>query len=325
MLTNEHMASRQLQHRSGMTLPELMIAFALLAIIGTAIVVFLLRQQRFYSGANELMTTRAQIRQAAGFLPADLRSISSPGNDIYTMSDTSIEFRSVFGTSVVCISNSGKSPFITIPPLNLGKKSVLTNWTQAPVSGDSLMLYVDSTSTASSDDIWSAHQITATPLQVVGDVNTGCPSSTALVQATDLVTGNPSYQLSLSPAQSKTVSAGAAVRFFKRVHYSLYQAADGNWYLGYYDCRAGRTPVCNPIQPIAGPLRPYSSANSGAASGIKFVYYDSTNAVTTNPQAVVRISLVIQAQGQNQVQLAGGAPQTFQDSLRVEIGLRNSR
>jgi hypothetical protein len=306
-----------------MTLPELLISFVLLAIIGSAIVIFLLRQQRFYSGANELMSTRAQIRQAAGFLPADLRGISSPGNDIYSMTDTSIEFRSSFGSSVVCVNNTGKSPFITIPPVTLAKKSALTSWTQAPVTGDSVLLYVDSSSTAASDDIWSAHQITAGPTAVVGDVATGCPSSTLLVQATDLVTGNPSYSLTLSPVQSKTVNVGAQVRFFRRVHYSLYQAADSNWYIGYYDCRAGRTPVCNNIQPVAGPLSPFTNSGGGATSGLKFTYYDSTGAVTTDRRAVARISLLVQAQGQKTVQLSGSVPVTFRDSMRVHIGVRN--
>jgi hypothetical protein len=322
MLLNDN-ANATRPQRTGMTLPELMIAFALLAIVGSAIVMFLLRQQRFYAGANELMMMRTQVRQTSAFMPADLRAISSSGNDIYSMTDTSIEFRSAFGTSVVCVNNTGKSPFITIPPLKLAKKSLLTSWTQAPVAGDSLLLYVDSSSTASTDDIWSAHQISANPTAVVGDVNTGCPSTTGLAQAADLVAGNPSYSLTLSPTQSKTVNVTAAVRFFKRVHYSLYQAADGLWYLGYYDCRTGRTPVCNAIQPVAGPLRPYSSANNGAASGLKFTYLDSTGAVTTDRRAVARIRLFIQAQSQNPVQLSGTSAQTFRDSLSIEIGLRN--
>ena len=120
------------------------------------------------------------------------------------------------------------------------------------------------------------------------------------------------------------MSAGAAVRFFKKVHYSLYHAADGFWYLGYYDCRTSRVPVCNTIQPIAGPLRPYV-AGSPQLYGLRFTYYDSTGAVTANRLAVSRISILLQADALKTIQLAGGSPQTFRDSLRIEVGLRNWR
>ena len=116
----------------------------------------------------------------------------------------------------------------------------------------------------------------------------------------------------------------AAVRFFKKVHYSLYRAADGLWYLGYYDCRTSRVPVCNAIAPVAGPFRAYS-ASTPAASGLRFSYYDSTGAVTTNRAAVSRISVLLQGEGAKDIQLAGGSPVTFRDSVRIEVGLRNWR
>ena len=62
--------------------------------MGAGIVTVLLRQQRFYGGATDVIATRQQIRQIAALLPSDLRGISSVGGDIYTMSDSSIEFRS---------------------------------------------------------------------------------------------------------------------------------------------------------------------------------------------------------------------------------------
>jgi hypothetical protein len=136
------------------------------------------------------------------------------------------------------------------------------------VNNDSLALYVDSTNTSSKDDSWSYHRITATSV-AFSNAAPGCLSATGMMKSTDVNAGNPSYAFTLSPQQSATVSAGAAVRFFKKVHYSLYKAADNNWYLGYYDCRTSRTPVCNAIQPIAGPLRPYV-AGSPELAGVRF-------------------------------------------------------
>ena len=303
-----------------MTLIELVIGMVLLGLMGSLIVGFLLKQERFYAGANEILQTRTQIRQASVMMPSDLRAISSAAGDIYAMSDTMIEFRSTFGSSYICRNDRSTSQ-IAIPPVTLAKKSVLSNWTQTPTNNDSLALYVDSTGTSAKDDRWSFHQITATTI-AMSNATPGCTSASSMMGTTDVTSSNPSYSFTLSPQQSATVSAGAAVRFFKKVHYSLYLAADGKWYLGYYDCRTSRTPVCNTIAPIAGPLKPYVSGSPQLA-GLRFTYYDTTGAVTANRLAVSRISILLQGQGTNTIQLAGGSPTTFTDSLRIEVGLRN--
>jgi hypothetical protein len=297
-----------------------MISLVMLGLLGSVIIGFLLKQERFYSGANEMLLTRTQVRQAAVMMPSDLRAISAAGGDIYAMTDTSIEFRSTFGSSYLCRNDRSTSQ-IAIPPVTLAKGSALTVWTQTPTIGDSLALYVDSTNTAAKDDSWSYHKITVTTI-AFSNATPGCTSASLLMKSTDVNAGNPSYNYTLSPQQSATVSAGAAVRFFKKVHYSLYNAADGFWYLGYYDCRTGRIPVCNTIQPIAGPLRPYVSGHPELA-GVRFTYYDTTGAVTATRTAVSRISILLQGEGSRTIQLGGGSPQTFRDSLRVEVGLRN--
>ena len=306
--------------RQGMTLLELLISLILVGLMGSLIVGFLLKQERFYAGANEILQTRTQVRQASVMMPSDLRGISAAAGDIYAMSDTMIEFRSTFGTSYIC-RNDRTTSQIPLPPVTLAKGSALSVWTQTPANNDSLALYVDSTNTAAKDDSWSYHRITATTI-AMSNATPGCTSASLMMKSTDVTSSNPSYSFTLSPQQSATVSAGAAVRFFKKVHYSLYQAADGKWYLGYYDCRTSRTPVCNTIAPIAGPLKAYVAGQPQLA-GLRFTYYDTTGAVTANRLAVSRISILLQGQGSNSIQLAGGSPTTFSDSLRIEVGLRN--
>ena len=312
--------ARPRRRRAGLTLIELMISLVLLGLMGGLIIGFLLKQERFYTGANEIVLTRTQVRQAAVMMPSDLRAISAKGGDIYAMSDTAIEFRSTFGSSYIC-STTRASSQIAIPPLTLAKGSALTVWSQQPTVGDSLMLYVDSSSTSAKDDTVSLHKITATGI-AFSNASPGCTSASLMMKSTDVSASNPSYNFTLSPTQSATVSAGAAVRFFKKVHYSLYNAADGYWYLGYYDCRTGRVPVCNTIQPLAGPLRPYVAGHPELA-GLRFTYYDTLGAVTATRTAVSRISILLQGEATKTIQLAGGSPQTFRDSLRVEVGLRN--
>lgn len=308
--------------RRGMTLLELLISLVLVGLMGGLIVGFLLKQERFYAGANEILQTRTQVRQASVMLPSDLRAISSAAGDIYAMTDTSIEFRSTFGSTYLCSSDKVNSKII-FPPLTLAKKSQLTSWSTMPGVNDSLALYVDSTSVAAGDDRWSLHTITAITL-AISNGGSGCLSTSGMMKSTDVTSLNPSYNFTIAPTQSATVSAGAAVRFFKRVHYSLYKAADNQWYLGYYDCRTSRVPVCNTIQPIAGPLRPYVAGQPQQA-GVRFTYYDTTGAVTANRLAVTRVSILMQGEGTKTIQLAGGSPVTFRDSLRLEVGLRNWR
>ena len=315
MLTMHAAPSR----RAGFTLIELVIAMVLMSLVGGAIVKLLLRQQRFYNSTTDLIQTRQQIRQAAAMLPSDLRGISSIGGDIYSMADSALEFRSVFGSSVVCANIAGK---LSTVPRVLATGSTMTNWSRPPALGDSLAVYNDGPTLAVADDGWSRYQITAVPVQVTTNVASGCPTTTGLTRAGDISAANPSYQLTLSPAAAATITVGAAIRFFRRVRYRIYRETDNQWYLGFFDCLFGRVPVCNTSQPIAGPFQPY--ANNGT-SGVQFAYYDSTGAVTANALEVARISLVVRGQSGSLINLSGAGGTVFHDSLRIEVGLRNRK
>ncbi len=305
--------------RAGFTLVELIITLVLVSFVAGAIVKLLLRQQRFYNSTTELIQTRQQIRQAAAMLPSDLRGISSGGGDIYVMTDSSLEFRSVFGSSVACAVDAGGG-WVSTVPLVLAKRSAMTSWAALPSVGDSVAVYDDGTITAQSDDSWIVAQITGVTVRT-GNVNDGCPTSSGLDTLPDLTASNPSYKLTILP-KVVNVSVGGGIRFFRRVHYSVYRAPDTKWYLGYYDCKTGRSPVCNAIQPIAGPFQPYAT---NGTSGLQFAYYDSTGAVTANRSLVARISVVVRGQGTTLLNLTGAGASVFRDSLRMEVGLRNRK
>lgn len=309
--------------RRGMTLLELLISLVLVGLMGGLIIGFLLKQERFYAGANEMILTRTQVRQASVMMPSDLRAISPAAGDIYAMTDTSIDFRSTFGSAYICASDRTNSK-ISVPAVTLAKNNQLTNWSAQPQVNDSLLIYDDGANTAATDDAWAYNKISAVTM-AISNATPGCTSATNMMKSTDVSSTNPTFSFTLATQQSATISAGAAVRFFKKVHYSLYKSATDNlWYLGYYDCRTLRSPVCNPIQPIAGPLRPYV-VGQAAQSGLQITYYDTTGAVTTNRNLVGRISILLQGEGTKTIQLAGGSPTTFRDSLRIDVGLRNLR
>lgn len=308
------------RRRAGFTLVEILVVLVLMGIFAAAMVNLLLRQQRFYNSTSQVILTRQQIRQATFMLPADLRGMSRAGGDLAVMTDSSIEFRSVFGTSVACMVNTAGA-WISTVPVRLVKGSAMTSWKVSPAVNDSVALYDDGASIGAQDDGWRFSRITAVSL-VTGDNVNGCPVASRLDSIVDLTASNPSYHLTISPAPTATTLQGASIRFFRRVHYSLWRwATDGNWYLAYYDCVPNRVPVCNTPQPIAGPLRPYAAP--GTTSGLEFTYYDSTGAVTAVKAQVARISVVARGQGETTINLTGAAPIPLRDSLRIEVGLRN--
>jgi prepilin-type N-terminal cleavage/methylation domain-containing protein len=312
------------RRRAGFTLVEMLITMALLGLVGACVVTVVIRQQRFYRSTSALMDARAQIRQMASVLPMDLRGISSAGGDITVLSDSALEFRSSFGSAVACTLIGGGTPAIVTTPRNTARNLRMTSWTRTPVVGDSIALYDVNISPRATDDRWTLHQITAIAT-VTGDVATGCPSTSRMVATTDMTTSNPAYRLTISPARPATVTQGAAIRFFRRVRYSLYRnSSDGLWYLGYRDCLPARTPVCSLTQPIAGPYRGYASSGTNK-SGLEFAYFDSLGAVTAVPNRVARISIAIRGETAGTLQLANGTTGTMQDSLSFEVALRNRK
>jgi prepilin-type N-terminal cleavage/methylation domain-containing protein len=310
---------RRSRSRAGVTLVELLVVMVLASVVASAIVVVILKQGRFYRSTNELIDTRAQLRQMVVVLPADLRGMSTVGGDIVSMSDSAIEFRSTFGTSSAC----DESPKVLgIPPTRLAKGTVLTSWMRPPVVGDSIAVYDDSTTTMAKDDRWVIRNISAVATST--DPNKVCALATGMIQAGDLTVSNPGYLVSVTPDLPGTVAAGAAVRFFRRVRYSLYKDVDGLWYLGFRDCVTGRVPVCSAMISAGGPFQPYA-ASAAKTSGLEFAYYDSLGAVTADPKLVARISMILRATGSTPIQLTGNVQTTFMDSMRIEVAIRNRK
>jgi prepilin-type N-terminal cleavage/methylation domain-containing protein len=315
------LTSRRARVRAGFTLVELLISMVVLGLVASSIVTVVIRQQRFYRSTEALMETRSQLRQMAAVLPMDLRAVSGAGNDISFLSDSAIEFRSTFGGAVICTTASTST--LVVPPRNTAKNLRLTSWTRTPVVGDSIALYDNGPTTLATDDRWTYHQITAVAT-VAGDVATGCPSSSRLVQAADMVTTNPAYRFTFTPVRTAAVVQGAPVRLYRRVRYSLYRAADGLSYLGYRDCVPGRTPVCSVVQPIGGPYRAYAAPATNQ-SGVQFVYSDSLGNPTTIGRNVARIGVVLRGQTTAQLQMATGQIGRMEDSLSIEIAIRNRK
>ena len=298
--------------RRGFTLVELIIAMVLFGIVMAAAMQVILKQQRFYRGAGELLEMRNGLRQGVTMLTSDLRAVYPAAGDVYKWSASEVGFRSITGSSIVCLLKTATS--IVIPPRTLLRNNSLTTWLTVPVVGDSVLIYDEGNGVGNNDDVWRAYQITA--VTRVNGVNT-CLSATGYTIDGDV---KPSTEFTLSAALPPTVVTGAPMRFFRRVDYGIYQASDSLWYLGASDCLPGRTPVCSTYQPISGPYRPRSGSS---ASGLGLTYFDSAgtqlNPATASALRIARIAMIVRGETD-----APFSTEEFQrDSATFTIGLRN--
>jgi len=311
-----------------MTLVEIMVALVLLGVIGGAIMRVILRQQQFYNGASQIMTTRGQLRQAASVLPVDLRNLSSVGGDILEVTDSSIQFRVNVGTSVVC--QIVDATHIALPPLELASKVVLTSWVGGaePEKDENVNVFVfnDSTSLGTEDDTWQ--QFRLKDLTPDASKCVGVAQFFPTISIADIGKPRPVLEIidPLGP-MSSNIKVGAPVRLTRRVQYALFQAGDGRWYLGYaeYDRGLGKF---KQLEPVSGPFDPRSSG----ALGLSFRYYrvDGTEVAAGADDAarasIARIDLVVRGRTAGQVDIDGvqnGVRQEYRDSLAVSVMLRN--
>lgn len=311
----------RLRARHGFTIIEVIVVAIILALVGGMLMRMLFKQQQFYNGTTDLMQLRGQLRQAEAILGSDLRGVSPMGSEITAMTDSSIDFRYTYGSSILCTApNNNASQFI-LPPTSRSVGAPLTTWLNRPQAGDVVYILDDKNPNVVSDDDW---------LEGVVRLDVPLPSATCGGTYGDAAVTD-SYVLNLTNGiSSSTVRQGAVVRFARDAHYSLYQSPPdvGPWYLGY--CNRACDPSTNPISPIAGPFSAYFPASVLGVSGIRFSYYDNVgNEIMgsggSDRARVSRISVVLRGKTRGYLNVDGLAKGQYQDSLRFDIALRNNR
>ena len=321
------------QTAAGFTLTEVLVALVLLGLVMGAMMGVLVRQQKFYRSANELIDSRANVRQAVAMLPLDLRTISASdernGTDVYAATDKSIEFRSVFGSSIICKKLSLTQ--LVLPPVDVAKGTALTAWLRAPVAGDSLMIFDDSTSVGSDDDHWEVYKIQSVSTIVATSAN-ACQPASGYLEAADVAASRVSYLVEVAPSVptfSTTIGQGAPIRFFQRRRYELYQPTGStSWYLGRYDCN-NNTNSCPALSPVSGPFAPYSA--TAANSGMSFIYWKSDGttftpaATTASRMQIAGIQIVARSDTKSRVNISGMKNEVRRDSLSLNVSLRNTK
>ena len=299
-----------------MTLPELLIALVLFAVVAGAATRVLRTQQRFLYGTTELGELRSQLRQAVHVLPAELRQIAPAAGDMHEWSSTAVKFRSVTGSSVICRQVSGSVVILPGYASAVDDPRALTRWLVTPQPGDSLLVH-DERDLGSADDIWRTYEIadvSAASDEEQCDGSDGLPLAVVEARAVRL-------RLANSVPLSGSIRPGAAVRFFRPVRYALYQSGDGKWYLGASDCNSTRVPPCSTIQPVSGPYR----SGGNRAPGLSLVFEDQHGGNLSpgidDPASVAVVRLIVR--GQTSGSWWGRESRSaLEDSLEFTVAMR---
>jgi prepilin-type N-terminal cleavage/methylation domain-containing protein len=296
--------------RRGFTLTEMLFVLVIFGLVAGAVMRIIVSQEKFYASETDLIAMRTSLRDLGASMPTDLRGISSVGGDIYAMSDSAVDFRLATGISVICSIGLTRLT-VVVPPTTLSRQNALTTWISAPTTGDTAFVQDEGANSATTDDTWDKVAVTAA--LAVGSCPTASGYTANATEAAAALT------VTLGTALNANVSTGAVIRFYRRAKYKLYQpAGSSSWYLGYSECPAG---VCGSMQPVAGPYLAYSA--TPASTGLRFVYRDSTGAVTATPAQVARIDVIAKAQTERPIRMPGRPEAYYSDSLVVTVALRN--
>lgn len=304
--------------REAFTLPELLVALSLAGIVATALATTIVRQQRFYSAAREVLDFRAQLRDAADVLSSDIRGAAVASYGLPLMTDSAVELYTSIGTSIACAAPSGA--VLALAPSVLANGNTLTSLLATPDSGDLASVYSIPSGNADSAR-WVTRRIVAFASRTLA---ASCSPLTGFTTVADAAAGATGYQLTMSAPLDSSVHKGAPIRFLRRGRYSIYRSSDGRWYLGYRRCAVSGPPACATIQPLSGPYRPYQSR--GSESGLSFRYYDIGGIELpwgSSGKTVARIDIVIRGEASRRIAPVGDAQRTFRDSTVVSVSPRN--
>ena len=300
--------------RRGLTLPELLIAILLLAIVGGGITRVMIKQQQVYKDASRSASAKRELRLGASVLPMELRSVSSSGGDILTMGEDEMLMNAYIGSGVICQKNAAtNADGIWIPPTNLANHT-LSNFATRPHAGDTVFLFNENLKEGAQDDLWEKRVIVSTdpdPGACIG------PPYTDLVQDA----GKSRLFIKLDAAIPDSVKVGSVVRFSRPVEYSIYQESSGKWYLGLREYASGSW---GSYAPLAGPFAAFASGDANP-SGLQFRYYDSTGVRITNmanQKDVARVDVFMRTnQGRSAITERKG--NFVQDSILMRVAIRN--
>ena len=276
--------SGQGNDRRGFTLIELLVGMVLGLIVLTAVVQTMVVQGRGYRKQRELIDVRQTAREAVALLSWDLRQSTIGGSPLAAMTPGMVALRSPRGMGTICAKHA------SLPRYGLWK----TGGNIVAGVNDSALVY------QLGRDKWTVLKITAVGTPAAMGV-TACawPGARPPDVVVEFGVG--------TKTDTSYIKIGAPFRSFRRVEYAQYQL-NNRWWLGRKVGAAGS------YEQLTGPL-------VAPVNGLKFTYYDTLGAVTTNPSAVGSIAFTLRTESYKNTYV--GTTFVYQrDSLTTKVALR---
>ena len=259
----------------------------------------------FFRGVGEVAAVRSQLRQTGGIVASVLWGVAPAAGDIVVAQDSALEVRVTIASAIVCGSAPGR---LTIPAASSARGNALAGYVESPEPDDAVAAFFEDSAAGT----WLTLHVASAPAS-----GGACPSFPSVVSLWTIELREP-----------LVVPVGTTLRFTRPLRLSLYRASDNRWYLGARDWN-GTSQRFNTIQPVAGPLRPYSLVEF--ETGLLFTYQDATGALLSDladTRRIASIRIVARGSSTRVVRLAPTVSQpngTYLDSARLLVGLRNSR
>jgi hypothetical protein len=235
--------------RGGWTIHEMVISMTVLGGVIAIAAHVAAGHLRLFRDLGESVALRRHVGQTGAIVAAFLSHASPHAGDLVAASDSALELHAPIGSAFACSSDPGR---VVIPAADGRSGNVLTSFFEPPQPGDRIhVLFEDSTGAT-----WLAFHVATVATPAVGCVQFPSVAGVWLLELREPV----------------VIPGGAPLRFTRPVRLSLYRGSDSRWYLGARDWN-GETGRFNTVQPVAGPLRPYST--NPDSSGLLFTYHDS--------------------------------------------------
>ena len=300
--------STMLRPRRGTTLPELLVALTICAIVATALLRTVHQSLRFLHDHTVLVEQRAQL-QAASHLTASLLAAASPREgDLIALSDSSASFQATIGTAIAC-RTAGAS--VELAPLNVASGVTLTAFSDQPQPGDLAARLDEGPLASAADDHWVLHTITG--IHTLTGACTSTPFADPLADASK--TG---WVFDLNPSPPPTAGA-TALRLLRPQRLALYHSTP-DWMMGFTEWNVASA-SWNLIQPVAGAL------TGGAANppGIDWTWHDSLGVPGAPAPQVAWLRATFRAPTRGPLRHPGRATGVRIDSLGLHVPFRNRR
>jgi hypothetical protein len=281
--------------RSGASLPELVVALTLTAIVAAGALGLVRHVQDIYR-AEALQIDRAQsLRVAAAVLPAELRELDAADGDLLVTAPTALTIRAARQLAALC-----RAPRFTVPPIRATlalRDSPRFGLRDFDPRTDSLWVFYEGDPGTRGDDGWTLISIDSLGPAV-------CPDGWPATMVSGAV--RPAAGQGLGPG---TIPSGAPVLGFETVTYRLYRSSsDGQWYVGLQ--------TAGGLQPLLGPV---------TDDGLTFAYLDSGGAAVSEPTRVGLIEVRVRARTLEPVRTPDHGLTLPLDSLVTVVALRNNR